>query len=104
MSKNQLYINGQWIDASGTETSEVVNPATEEVIDTVPIGTEEDVDKAVAAAKEAFTSWNATPVEDRIEYLEKIYVEIEKHQQEIADTIVSELGSAQSYVEATQAP
>ena len=104
MSKNQLYINGQWIDASGTETSEVVNPATEEVIDTVPIGTEEDVDKAVVAAKEAFPSWNATPVEDRIEYLEKIYVEIEKHQQEIADTIVSELGSAQSYVEATQAP
>ena len=104
MSQNQLYINGQWTDSTGNETSDVINPATEEVFDRVAIGTEEDVDKAVAAAKEAFPSWNATSVDERVEYMEKIYDEIEKHQQEIADTIVAELGSARTYVEESQAP
>lgn len=104
MSKNQLYINGEWTDSTGNETADVINPATEEVIDTVPVGTEEDVDKAVAAAKEAFKTWNKTSIEERIEYMEKVYDEIEKHQQEIADTIVSELGTSQTFAENNQAP
>lgn len=104
MSKNQLYINGEWTDSTGNETADVINPATEEVIDTVPVGTEEDVDKAVAAAKEAFKTWNKTSIEERIEYMEKVYDEIEKHQQEIADTIVAELGTSQTFAENNQAP
>lgn len=104
MSKNQLYINGEWTDSTGNETADVINPATGEVIDTVPVGTEEDVDKAVAAAKEAFKTWNKTSIEERIEYMEKVYDEIEKHQQEIADTIVSELGTSQTFAENNQAP
>jgi acyl-CoA reductase-like NAD-dependent aldehyde dehydrogenase len=104
VSKNQLYINGEWTDSTGNETADVINPATEEVIDTVPVGTEEDVDKAVAAAKEAFKTWNKTSIEERIEYMEKVYDEIEKHQQEIADTIVAELGTSQTFAENNQAP
>ena len=104
MSKNQLYINGEWTDSTGNETADVINPATEKVIDTVPVGTEEDVDKAVAAAKEAFKTWNKTSIDERIEYMEKVYDEIEKHQQEIADTIVAELGTSQTFAENNQAP
>lgn len=104
MSKNQLYINGEWTDSTGNETADVINPATEKVIDTVPVGTEQDVDQAVAAAKEAFKTWNKTSIEERIEYMEKIYDEIEKHQQKIADTIVAELGTSQTFAENNQAP
>ena len=46
MDTKKLYINGEWVDSTGTETTDVINPATEEVIATVAIGTNEDVDKA----------------------------------------------------------
>src|SRR5699024_9457707 len=88
----------------GNETADVINPATEEAIDTVPVGTEEDVDKAVAAAKEAFKTWNKTSIEERIEYMEKVYDKIKKHQHEIKYTIVAELGTSQTFAENNQAP
>ena len=50
----KLYIDGAWVPSTGTETIDVENPSTEEVIATIPAGTAEDVDKAVAAAKAAF--------------------------------------------------
>lgn len=104
MSKATLYINGEWIDSTGTERSEVINPATEEIIDTVALSTHEDVDKAVAAAKEAFPAWNTRPVEERIEYMEKLYTVIEKYQQEIADSIIAELGTSRQFAEQMHAP
>jgi len=104
VSNNQLYINGEWIDSTGNETTDVINPATEEVIDSVQVGTDEDVDKAVAAAKDAFPAWNATPVDERIEYLEKLYDELDKKQQEIADSTVKELGASKTFAESMQAP
>lgn len=104
METNRLYINGEWIDSTGNETDNVLNPATEEVIGTVPVGTKEDVDLAVEAAKTAFKTWNTTSIEERIDYMEKIYDEIEKNQQEIADTIVAELGTSQTFAEKSHAP
>jgi hypothetical protein len=50
----RLFIDGEWADSSGDEALDVVNPATEEVIGTVPQATPADVDRAVAAAREAF--------------------------------------------------
>ena len=50
----RMFINGDWADASTSETMPVINPATEETIAEVPKGTEADVDKAVAAARTAF--------------------------------------------------
>ena len=99
MKKNQLYIDGEWTDSTGKETVDVINPATEESIATVVVGTEEDIDKAVLAGNEAFPQWNSTPVNERIEYVEKIYEGIGKYQQKIADTIVAELGSSQTFSE-----
>jgi len=104
VSNNQLYINGEWIDSTGNETTDVINPATEEVFDSVQVGTDEDVDKAVAAAKDAFPAWNKTPVAERIEYLEKLYDELDKKQQEIADSTVKELGASKTFAESMQAP
>ena len=97
MKIKQLYINNEWIDSTGDEIADVLNPATEEVIAKVPVGTTDDVDKAVAAAKAAFPAWNATPIEDRIDLMEKFYTAIEARKDEIADTIVAELGASKKF-------
>lgn len=104
MDTKKLYINGEWVHSSEEKATEVINPATEEVIGSVALGSKEDVDQAVTAAKSAFKQWNETSIDERIAYMEKIYDEIEKHQQEIADTIVAELGTSQTFAEKAQAP
>ncbi len=102
LDTKKLYINGEWVDSTGTETTDVINPATEEVIATVAIGTNEDVDKAVAAAKAAFPTWNTRPVEERIEYMEKFYDKLEENKEHIMETIIKELGSSRQWTEKGQ--
>ena len=99
--KNYLkhYINGEWVDSTGDETEEVINPATEEVIGTISLGTKEDLDKAVKAARAAFPSFSQTSKEERIELLEKIAAEYENRKEEIVDTITDELGSPKAISE-----
>ena len=97
MKTKQLYINGEWIDSTGNDIADVLNPATEEVIAKVPVGTNEDVDNAVAAAKAAFPAWNATPIEERIALMEKFDEAINARKEEIADTIVAELGAGKTF-------
>ena len=66
MKQYQMYIGGEWCDASDGKTADVINPSNEEVIARVPLGTEQDADRAVRAAKEAFESgvWrNMAPAE-----------------------------------------
>jgi 1-pyrroline dehydrogenase len=70
--RQQLFINGDWADASAGETTDVINPATEEVIAQVPKGTAEDADRAVEAAAAAFESWSQTPPKTRSEMLHKL--------------------------------
>ena len=63
-ARRQMFINGEWADAAGGETSPVINPATEEPIAEVAKGAAEDVDRAVTAARAAFASWaETTPAE-----------------------------------------
>lgn len=87
------YINGQWIDSTGTDTMEVLNPATEEVIGKISLGTEEDLDKAVKAARAAFPSFSQTSREERIDLLERIAEEYHHRKEDIVETITQELGS-----------
>ena len=69
--RDKLYIGGEWVEPSGDGTIEVVNPATEEVVGTVPRGEAADVDLAVATAKRAFADWSATDAEARAHVLAK---------------------------------
>ena len=64
-SRFRMFINGDWTDAAGGETTQVINPATEEVIAEVPKGDEADVDRAVDAARAAFDSWSLTTPAER---------------------------------------
>ena len=88
----QLYINGQWVASTGTDTLAVTDSATEEVIATIPEGTSTDVDCAVAAAKAAFPSWSELPKEERAAYLMKIHAGLDARTDEIASTIAKEVG------------
>ena len=63
------FINGEWRDSDSNETLDIINPALDEIIAEVPISTEEEVNEAVMAAKEAFPEWRKTPPVSRARYL-----------------------------------
>ena len=72
VSKHQNLVGGEWVDAAGGETMEVLNPATGETIAEVPLASAEDVDRAVQAAKRALPEWLETTPAERSEMLSMI--------------------------------
>ncbi len=86
------YINGQWCSSSGTETLDVINPATLELLAKVPLSPAEELNDAVEIAQQTLTSWRRTPVTERIRYLFKLRDLLEQNQQELAQTITLECG------------
>jgi aldehyde dehydrogenase (NAD+) len=91
-SYDKFYINGEWVEPCGKGTSEVINPANGEIAATVPYGNADDVNAAVAAAKNAFDSWSRTSAAERAEYLRKLAAEGEKRNADLTQTIIDELG------------
>jgi aldehyde dehydrogenase (NAD+) len=90
---HKFYINGEWVNSLGSETIEVINPSDESIIGSIAAGTKEDVDVAVAAAKEAFKSFGFLSKEERIALLENIIIEYENRSEELAQTISEEMGA-----------
>lgn len=88
------YINGEWVEAKSSETLEVLNPATNEVLVSVPISSKEDVDLAVSAAREAFKTWKNTPVPKRARILYKYHYLLTENHEKLAKLIVQENGKA----------
>ncbi|MEY9842344.1 aldehyde dehydrogenase family protein [Streptacidiphilus sp. EB103A] len=97
------YIGGEWVVSLGTDTIPVLNPATEEVIASVPAGTAEDVDAAVNAARAAARAWGATTPAERLEPLTRLRDGLAARQQEIAATVVAELGCPIGFATTVQA-
>jgi succinate-semialdehyde dehydrogenase/glutarate-semialdehyde dehydrogenase len=87
-----MLIGGEWRQAASAEEIEVVNPATEEVVGTVPSGAPADVEFAVATAKGAFPGWAATDVEERAAVLAKAAELIEANAKALAPVLTSEQG------------
>ncbi|MDQ3434380.1 MAG: aldehyde dehydrogenase family protein, partial [Actinomycetota bacterium] len=79
------FIGGELVEPAGGEREDVINPATREVIASAPLSSEEDVDRAVAAAKGAFETWSATTPAERSAALLKLADRIEENADEIAD-------------------
>ena len=67
-----LFIGGEWVAAHSGQTITSINPANGEVLGAVPLADEQDVNRAVAAAKAAFPAWAALPVTRRAEYLRRL--------------------------------
>ncbi len=86
------YISGQWHRSTAAEQLEVHNPATAEVIASVPLSSRAEVDRAVQAALAAFPGWRNTPVVDRVQPLFRLKVLLEDNIEELARTITMEAG------------
>ena len=92
VTRDKLYINGQWVAPSCGEVFEVVNPATEEIIGAIPAAMEQDADAAIVAARNAFEGWASTPLEERADWLDKIHAALKTRSGEMAELITAELG------------
>lgn len=87
-----MYINGKFTTGTSTERIEVIDPATEEIIDAVPRGTAADINEAVAAAKAAFDPWRKTPAFERADLLHDVANRIKEHEHELTDLLTIEQG------------
>jgi succinate-semialdehyde dehydrogenase/glutarate-semialdehyde dehydrogenase len=87
-----MLIGGEWRQAASSEEIDVVNPATEEVVGSVPSAAAADVELAVATAKRAFGEWAATDVEQRAHVLAKAASLIEENAAQLAALLTSEQG------------
>ncbi len=88
----KMLIGGKWVDASDGGTMEVRNSATQALIDTVPVATAQDIERAIAIAQEGKRIWGGTPVHERARVLEKAACEIERRQTELAELLTTEMG------------
>src|SRR5919106_2096421 len=91
-TKLQNFIDGELVDAADGATEEVTNPANGEVIAEMPLSNEEDVNRAVAAARRAFDGWAETTPGERSLALLKLADLIEEHADEIADLEAADAG------------
>jgi betaine-aldehyde dehydrogenase len=87
-----MYINGAFTSGKAKAKIEIINPATEEVIDAVPRGTAEDVDAAVAAAAAASPGWRSTPASARAALLHEAAAAIRAHSHELITLLTTEEG------------
>ncbi|MBI88061.1 MAG: aldehyde dehydrogenase family protein [Euryarchaeota archaeon] len=95
--RNELYIDGTWVEPFGDGSITVINPATEKLVGAVPVGSIEDVNSAVLAAKKAFPKWSNTSVEERVEILNQLSGAIKERGEELASLITSEVGTPIDY-------
>ena len=99
---SQFYIDGKWVRPTHEHDFAVINPANEEPIATISLGSAADVDKAVAAAKKAFDSYSETTVDERRGFLRRIIEVYQAKADEMAETISLEMGAPLAFSKAAQ--
>jgi betaine-aldehyde dehydrogenase len=87
-----MYIHGQFTKGSAKEVIEVQNPATEDVLDTVPRGTPQDVEAAVSSSKEAFDVWCKMSANERAHLLHEVAGKVRSHKEELTRLLTLEEG------------
>ncbi len=93
LEKTEFYIDGAWTAPDTTNPLTVINPADEEPFATISLGTEVDVDNAVAVAARAFETWGFTSREERLAKLEALAGIYKQRYREMAQTISTEMGA-----------
>lgn len=91
-----FYIDGQWVPALGEGKHELINPTTETPFATVSMGNVEDVDRAVRAARKAFSQFSVTSTAERIELFESIIATYATRIEDLTSAVVEEIGSPRS--------
>ena len=103
MDLGKHYVDGQWVKPLGTQTFPVMNPATNKQIDTVILGNEADVDRAVAAAKAAFETFSQSTKEERLALLRALLEQTNARMDDLAQAIMLEIGAPISMAKDEQA-
>ena len=103
VNRMQFYIDGAWVDPAVTKTHPVVNPANEDVLYEIAIGSKADVDKAVVAAKKAFVTFSQTTRDERVALLEKIIAVYKTRMKDIGAAVSDEMGAPLPMAEKMQA-
>src|SRR5262245_39603055 len=94
MTNTQLrnYINGAWCRSAAQECLDIINPATAEVIASMPLSPAAEVDAAARTAASAFREWRQTPAGERVQYLFRLKTLLEENLDDMARTITNECG------------
>jgi aldehyde dehydrogenase (NAD+) len=103
-SRLQHYIDGQLVDSEGGRTHQVINPATEQPVTEVTLGSAADVDKAVAAARRAFATFSQTSVAERAQLLERVIEAYKARIPDLAKAVSEEMGAPIGFAQAAQVP
>jgi acyl-CoA reductase-like NAD-dependent aldehyde dehydrogenase len=98
----KLYINGAWVSSAGGGHLDVIDSTNEAVMGSIPSGSSEDVDRAVAAARGALAAWSAIPAEERAKYLTRIADALDARAGELLDIIIRETGMAKGPSQSAQ--
>ncbi len=88
-----FYIDGGWVAPAQSDTFEVINPATEEVIGRVAQGSAADVDRAVSAARNAFDAWSASTPSERLDLLRRIREVYASRRDDLSAALTAEMGA-----------
>ena len=91
--RDRLYIDGAWVAPARTDTIDVLDSTTEEVIGTIPSGTAADVDRAIRAARAAFEGWARISAPERAKYTSRIAEGLGVRMTEISQLIAREVGT-----------
>ena len=89
----KFFIDGQWVAPTGRRELQVINPATEEAVGVILLGTKEDVDAATRAARVAFESYSRTTREERIALLTRVIQVYEASIPRLARALSDEMGA-----------
>src|SRR3954451_15433543 len=103
VNRMQFYIDGAWVDPVVKKSTPVVNPATEEAMYEVALGSKADVDKALAAARRAFETFSQTSREERVALLSKIVEVYKTRMKDIGAAVSDEMGAPLPMAEKLQA-
>ena len=93
LDKRKFYIDGEWVDPIKKNDFDVINPCNEDPCAVISLGSTEDTNRAVKAAKTAFQTWKETSKEERIKLLEKLLTIYKKRFDEMAEAISLEMGA-----------
>ena len=93
IDKTNFYINGKWVKPLKENNFDVINPSTENVYAKISLGSKEDLDLAVRAAKDAFESWAFSDVNERISLVEDFISLYDKRSSDMAEAISTEMGA-----------
>ena len=102
LHKKKFYINGEWVDPKNPNNFEVINPSTEEVCAVINLGSSDDTNSAVKAARNAFETWKETSKEERLLLLEKLLKIYKARWDDMTDAITTELGCPKDWCSANQ--